>query len=269
MQAKMQAAWDIAWCHENCHRQAMSKSEMSGMLLQTCRDIRASLVHWKKATLYLTWQSQRQRPHLLITCWREVKLIVQGLEEQETSCSSLEARPVRILVLAESEIVLNRASDWAKRRTNFDITVLLDSAQGLLRDLLVSCSEKMFEEPLHQALKNQSYVVPYTQEKTSAPSQIDSSTPGISYYQSPFLSLSLVKPKCMDGLTDPDAAPVESWDTSSSSLGFSTYLQKMIPNPHGPATNLSACLMTAVQDGSTALQIQNNLLQSLPEVYED
>ena len=157
----------------------------------------------KKAKHYLAWQKEQQhsRPHLLITSWREVKPILRELKKaQGNSCY-----PLAILVLAESDNAIRRASEWARSHTDLDIAVLPDSDFERLTALLVRHTEKLpwvlLPEELsatynmaqalpentrtQEAVKNEPCVAPRPQGKTLSLFQILSSSPGTALIDEP------------------------------------------------------------------------------------
>ena len=198
-------AWDIVWCHDHCRKEKMGQTWKQ--YAKTCKDVLASMIPKKKAKRYLAWQKEQQhsRPHLLMTCWREVKPILRELAKtQGNSCY-----PLAILVLAKSDDETLCASDWARSLTDFNITVLRGSDFERLTALLVCYSAKVLRVPLpeelsatynmvqalpentraQEAVKNEPCAAPRTQGKTSTLSAILSPSPGTALSMCPFTGM--------------------------------------------------------------------------------
>lgn len=248
-------SWNVVWCHEHCHKGKMH--EMSLAMQGAAKEIRAAMVSLKKADRYMKWlETQHSRPHVLITNWREVKPTVQGMADA-SSC----APPLCIVVLAESAIVLHRASEWAKSFSHVRIEVLLETALEPLKALLASYSE---DAQFPQAPPQVAQLLPETCPAlcaplvTSPPVKKHLAKNGLKQMRSKdTLPLSIVKPPCMDMLTDPEAKE----DIVPA------FARPVAPQHH--AGSLLAFLTEAVKHQHTAGRIQQDLLMNMPEVYED
>eukprot|EP00930_Biecheleria_cincta_P084943 TRINITY_DN7436_c0_g2_i1.p1 TRINITY_DN7436_c0_g2~~TRINITY_DN7436_c0_g2_i1.p1 ORF type:complete len:159 (-),score=20.47 TRINITY_DN7436_c0_g2_i1:166-642(-) len=133
----MSSAWDFVWCHQHCHEQGMAQA--SKKYREICRDVGATMIPLMNAAFYQTWQKEphQSRPHILITCWLEVKPILRGLMDEGPNCD-----PLEILVLAENKDEFRRASRWAWHLKDARVTVR-GSAFETLKARLVSYSEKI------------------------------------------------------------------------------------------------------------------------------
>eukprot|EP00930_Biecheleria_cincta_P003623 TRINITY_DN104555_c0_g1_i1.p1 TRINITY_DN104555_c0_g1~~TRINITY_DN104555_c0_g1_i1.p1 ORF type:complete len:308 (-),score=65.78 TRINITY_DN104555_c0_g1_i1:288-1211(-) len=260
------ALWNVVWCHEHCHK--ASNAALAQALQEAVKDVGAACVCCKKANGYMSWlEDQRSRPHVLITNWREVKPTVQGLAEAGSCC-----RPLGIIVLAESDVVHRRASQWTETLSDIRIPVLLETAIEPLKALLASFNKEVFHEetqmpqaplwnvqPLPE--KSQAGGIPLTK---SPPLSLPLSKNGAQQMQKTFkdsLPISTVNPSSMEKLTDPD-------ETEKST---SACARPAVPQHHlgiHPGS-LLAFLTEAVKNQHTAGRIQQDLLQNMPEVYED
>eukprot|EP00930_Biecheleria_cincta_P084946 TRINITY_DN7436_c0_g2_i7.p1 TRINITY_DN7436_c0_g2~~TRINITY_DN7436_c0_g2_i7.p1 ORF type:complete len:159 (-),score=17.23 TRINITY_DN7436_c0_g2_i7:131-607(-) len=133
----MSSAWDFVWCHQHCHEQGMAQA--SKKYREICRDVGATMIPLMNAAFYQTWQKEphQSRPHILITCWLEVKPILRGLMDEGPNCD-----PLEILVLAENKDEFRRASRWAWHLKDARVTVR-GSAFETLKARLVSYGEKI------------------------------------------------------------------------------------------------------------------------------
>jgi len=261
------APWNVVWCHEHCHKG--SKVGVARSLHEVVKDVGASMVLLKKADRYMTWlEAQHSRPHVLITNWREVKPTVQSLAE----AGSCRRRAASIIVLAESDVVYHRAFEWTKSLHNVRIEVLLETAIEPLRALLASFNKEVFHEEIQLMPQAEIQIqqMPLSRKSfqplaTSPPMSMPLARNGAKQMQKTpevdFLPMTTVKPRCMDKLEDPCEKE------ESTAAPARTVVQQRHPgmNPG----SLLAFLTEAVKHQHTAGRIHQDLLQNMPEVYED
>ena len=120
----------LVWCFDQC-----LKPEQ----LHALRDVKAvaaecnfKLRCHKKSMGFLSWLEGRDESILLMADWREAKPIVEALGKRSNKCD------IRICVVAQSETILRRATEWANQQdASLEILVTSsfwrESAEELLR----------------------------------------------------------------------------------------------------------------------------------------
>jgi len=245
---KNKAAWNIVWCHEHCYKADMGAIALR--LREAATKFGVSLICFKKSHNYVDWLTTRcSLPHLLIVNWREAKPSLQGIMEHEISTP-----PSAIVVLADTYTVSRRALSWAETYKEVSISVVQENALNSLDDLIARqsllASQSGQSEKTHQ---NQPPVVLKT-AKPSSPQALENSSP---LMPGMILSTSIV----------PAANRAGPFAQSKNSTPPTTLSLEETTTP--PPSRLLTFLMEAVQNQHVAAKIQSDLLQSMPETYED
>jgi len=103
--------WHLVWCHERCHKRESDALRMA--VKEAAREAGGMLVCIKKANKFAMWlaETQRQRPFVLLTDWREVKPCTEAVTQlRPQGCMG----PALTVVLAEESRQFERASTWAQ-----------------------------------------------------------------------------------------------------------------------------------------------------------
>ncbi|CAE6971540.1 unnamed protein product [Symbiodinium sp. CCMP2592] len=110
-------AW-LVWCFEHCRK--VENQNMHGELGQIASQCGMQLVLHKKFSGFLEWfrDVSSEDTVLLLTDWREVKPIVQGLGGQGQGCPHL-----RLCILAQSFTAYRSAVKWVNSQTGREMPV--------------------------------------------------------------------------------------------------------------------------------------------------
>jgi len=241
---KSKASWHIVWCHEHCHK--AETAAVRDKLREAAANVGASLIFFKKSEKYMTWLMTRcSQPHLLIANWREAKPSFQGIVDHGIS-----KPPSAIVVIADKHSTFRRAFSWAETCKEVCISVFQETALDGLNALLATHSEKI----------DQQQQQPHVVLKTATPA-----SPQAPQNMLPFLPGVLPSTNVLTAATQAGS----SLSQSECSVPSTTLkLEEAIPAKPTPS-KLLAFLMEAVQNQQIAAMIQSDLIQSVPETYED
>lgn len=238
---KHRASWHLVWCHEHCHK--AETAAVKDKLREAAANHGASMIFFKKSEKYMTWlTTQCSQPHVLIANWREAKPSFQGIVEHEISKA-----PSAIVVLADQHSIFRRALSWANTCKEVSVSVFQVSALDGLDALLASHREKTDQQQPQVVLKTASPASPQAPEKML-----------------PFLPGALPPTQVLIAANQAGSSLSQSECSPLPTLK----LEEAIP-AKVPPSKLLAFLMEAVQNQHVAARIQSDLIQSMPETYED
>ena len=104
-------AFFLAWCYERCNKadQAQTLAELQAI----AGSFGMTLVLHKKSKGFLHWLEGTRGNVLVLADWREAKPILDGHSRLEEDGQLAELRGLQMCVLAQSDKMYRRASEWA------------------------------------------------------------------------------------------------------------------------------------------------------------
>ena len=98
----------LVWCFDQCLKleQLQARRDLKAVAAECNFKFRCH----KKSMGFLSWLEGRNDSMLLLADWREAKPIVEALSKRSYKCD------IRICVVAQSEKILRRATDWANQQ---------------------------------------------------------------------------------------------------------------------------------------------------------
>mmetsp|Transcript_2612 Transcript_2612/g.6097 ORF Transcript_2612/g.6097 Transcript_2612/m.6097 type:complete len:287 (-) Transcript_2612:241-1101(-) len=142
------SSWDIVWCHERCHKDALTVRRRN--LQNAAHHVDGSLECFKKAAKFAVWLAEAEvepersaAPYVLFTDWREVKPCMEHLLSHHPV-----QKPLATIVHCESRVHFIRATAWMHTLGPEAGLVLVNDHL----DLDNACSTKSFFSNLRQRL---------------------------------------------------------------------------------------------------------------------
>eukprot|EP00931_Biecheleriopsis_adriatica_P066216 TRINITY_DN40614_c0_g1_i1.p1 TRINITY_DN40614_c0_g1~~TRINITY_DN40614_c0_g1_i1.p1 ORF type:complete len:299 (-),score=83.57 TRINITY_DN40614_c0_g1_i1:159-1055(-) len=250
--------WQLIWCHENCYKPASVDTRK--MLMDTVSEAGGAISCYKKAARFLEWWSCRcKTPCILLSDWREVKPCLDGmkLSAEDGITSKL---PLAICVFTQSPQVYQRASDWAKTLTDTQVTILGELTADSLKTYLNSVCGIPSPSAPEIAMQIPAPITPAVVQ-VQPQKQLPPPPPPA---PEPKKALKSVKIKPMKGgqkwkeeqLMKEQQSTSNSWD-------------KVETQKDTQGAPLLEFLRMTLREPENAMQIEQILLEQLPEVYEE
>jgi len=262
-----QKQWVLVWCHERCHKAECS--QMRQVISLKVKSFSGSVDCIKKNIRFMDWwQTRPAQPYAVLTDWREVKPLLESLQNANTPLSQY---PAAVCIVAGKDIVYLRASEWAKSaKACVPIRVVraLDSAEDV-----EACVAEIFgdikqqrqpqcaiENPSSPALQDTNH-----DDDDEVQSQLskltDTSTPS-TRTKKPLKMVKLKPPKQVCAMSTTGHIDEEDEPTQSQGRTDVDFL---------PPRNLPLVefLNKAVSETFVAEQIERMLKEGVPEQYED
>ena len=116
----------LVWCFDQCLK--LEQLQVRQALKDVAAEYSFKFQCQKKSMDFLSWLEGRKESILLIADWREAKPIVEALNKRSNECD------IRVCIVAQSEKVLRRATDWLNHQvTSFTLSFWPEAAEELLR----------------------------------------------------------------------------------------------------------------------------------------
>ena len=98
----------LVWCFDQCLK--LEQLHVRQALKDVAAEHSFKFHCWRKSMGFLSWLEGTGERILLIADWREAKPIVEALGKRSNKCD------IRVCIVAQSEKVLRRATDWVNQQ---------------------------------------------------------------------------------------------------------------------------------------------------------